>query len=101
MNRSAAVLRLVGRVALVAGIACAFALVSIQFEGIVAKNVAMAHEVGASQADIATLERRARDQRKTLRRLASPEGAIPEIHAKLRLVGPHEEIFYVRGLTDQ
>jgi hypothetical protein len=26
-------------------------------------------------------------------------GAVPEIHEKLRMVGPHEEIFVVHGLS--
>ncbi len=101
MTRTATnVLRLAGRIALVAVIACVLALVSIQFEGILAKNVAMAHEVDRSRADIAALEKREREQAITLRRLSTPEGAVPEIHEKLRLVGPHEEIVIVRGATD-
>jgi hypothetical protein len=92
---------LAGRIALVAVVACVLALVSIQFEGILAKNVAMAHEVDRSRADIAALEKREREQQITLRRLSTPEGAIPEIHEKLRMVGPHEEIFLVHGLTSE
>jgi hypothetical protein len=91
---------LAGRIALVAVVACVLALVSIQFEGILAKNIAMAHEVDRSRADIAALEKREREQEITLRRLSTPEGAVPEIHEKLRLVGPHEEIVIVRGATD-
>jgi hypothetical protein len=101
VKRAASILRLAGRIAMLAIVSCVLALVSIQFEGICAKNVAMAREVGASRAEIAALERREREQQRTLRRLATPDGAIPEIHAKLNLVGPHEEIFYVRGLTDR
>ncbi len=100
MKRTAAnVLRLAGRIALVAVVACVLALVSIQFEGIVAKNVAMAREVDRSRADIVALEKRERAQQVTLRRLSTPVGAVPEIHEKLRMVGPHEEIFVVHGLS--
>jgi hypothetical protein len=88
MKRPAArVLRLTGRLTFVGVLSCALALV---------KNIAMARELRASRADILALEKRERDQRQTLRRLASPAGAIPEIHQKLRLVGPHEEIIFVR-----
>jgi hypothetical protein len=80
--------------AVVAGV---LALVGVQFAGIVAKNVAMARDVAAADADIADLRKRKIAQMQTLRRLATPEGAVPEIHAKLRLVGPHEEIIFVRG----
>jgi hypothetical protein len=97
MKRPAArVLRLTGRLTFVGVLSCALALVAVQFSGIVAKNIAMARELRASRADILALEKRERDQRQTLRRLASPAGAIPEIHQKLRLVGPHEEIIFVR-----
>jgi hypothetical protein len=98
VRRLAKVLRLARRLVAVAAVACALAFVSVQFEGIVAKNVAMQHDLVASRAEIAALQKREGDQERTLRRLASPEGAVPEIHAKLRLVGPHEEIIYVRGL---
>jgi cell division protein FtsB len=98
VKRLAKVLRLARRLVAVASVACALAFVCVQFEGIVAKNVAMQHDLAASRAEIAALQKREGDQERTLRRLASPEGAVPEIHAKLRLVGPHEEIIYVRGL---
>ncbi len=97
MKRPAArMLRLTGRLALAGVLSCALVLVAVQFTGIVAKNIAMAREVRASRADILALEKRERDQQQTLRRLASPDGAIPEIHQKLRLVGPHEELIFVR-----
>jgi hypothetical protein len=97
MKRPAArVLRLTGRLTLAAVVSCALVLVAVQFSGIVEKNIAMAREIQASRADIRALEKRERDQQRTLRRLASPEGAVPEIHQKLRLVGPHEELIFVR-----
>ncbi len=99
MRASAAdALRLAGRAGVLAVAGSALALVGIQFEGIVAKNVAMASDLGVSRAEIAALQRRVLEQRRTLRRLASAEGAVPEIHAKLRLVGPHEDLIFVRGL---
>jgi cell division protein FtsB len=99
VKRWAKVLRLARRLVAVAAVVCALAFVGVQFEGIVAKNVAMQRDLVASRAEIAALQKREGDQERTLRRLASPEGAVPEIHAKLRLVGPHEEIIYVRGLA--
>jgi hypothetical protein len=77
-------------------VAGGFVVVGAQFEGILAKNVAMANDVLAARAEISSLRERERTQQRTLRRLASPDGAIPEIHARLRLVGPREEIIYVR-----
>jgi hypothetical protein len=77
---------------------CVLAVVAMQFTGIVAKNLAVAHEVAASRADIVALRERERRQLHVIQRLSDPQGTIPEIHERLRLVGPHEEIIYVRGL---
>jgi hypothetical protein len=100
MRRAAAQgLRLAGRLVALAAIAGGLALVGVQFAGIVEKNVAMANDVRASRAEIAALQAREREQRLTLRRLSSAEGAVPEIHERLRLVGPNEELIYVRGLA--
>jgi len=93
---AANVLRLAGRLVMAAVVACFVVLMGLQFRLIVLKNVAMAGELEAKRAEIAALEHRKIVQALTLKRLASPEGAVPEIHAKLQLVGPHEEIIYVR-----
>jgi hypothetical protein len=78
--------------------ACVLAVVAMQFEGIVAKNIAVAHEVSLSAARNRALVDRKQHQLQIIRRLSDPAGTIPEIHEKLQLVGPHEEIIYVRGL---
>jgi hypothetical protein len=90
-------LRLLSRVALGSVVLIFTVLVGEQFTGIVAKNIALAHELAASRADLAALRVRTERQNATIRRLDDPLGAVPEIHEKLRLVGPHEEIIYVRG----
>lgn len=87
-----------GRIGALVLIVAVFATIAIQFEGILAKNVALSHEITASQAQTDGLRVREREQRRTLVRLSDPLGAIPEIHEKLKLVGPHEEIIYVRGM---
>jgi hypothetical protein len=95
------VFRLTGRVALLGVTLGVLAVVAIQFEGIVVKNVAVAAELRASSDRIAALSAREVRQRRTIARLASPLGAIPEIHDELRLVGSNEEIIYVRGMADR
>jgi hypothetical protein len=90
--------RLAGGVGLLCVCVCVLGVVVMQFTGIVAKNVAVAREVAASRADIRALRERERRQLQAIRRLSDPQGAIPEIHERLRLVGAHEEIIYVRGL---
>ncbi|GAC1308748.1 MAG: hypothetical protein NVSMB19_22130 [Vulcanimicrobiaceae bacterium] len=93
----ARILRVASRLGFVIALACVLGVVSMQFEGIVAKNLAVAHELSVSRADVAALHERKARQLRTIERLGTAAGALPEIHEKLRLVGPHEEIIYVRG----
>jgi len=90
---------LTGRLALAALVLGVLAVIGIQFEGIIAKNVAVAAELRSSRERIASLVAREGQQRRTIARLRSPLGVVPEIHEKLRLVGPNEEIIFVRGAT--
>jgi cell division protein FtsB len=90
--------RLAGRIGLLGVCATVLAVVAMQFTGIVAKNVAIAREVASSRAEVNALRERERREVQAIRRLSDPRGAIPEIHDRLRLVGAHEEIIYVRGL---
>jgi cell division protein FtsB len=91
-------IRFAGRLTL-AAVGLAFvALVGLQFANIVARNVAVAHEVSVSRAELAALRAKERRQLRTIARLNDPRGAIPEIHDKLRLVGPHEELIFIEGL---
>lgn len=97
MNGPARIVRFAGRLASIGALATVAALVAAQFESIVAKNIALAHELSASRAGVQALRERTVRQGATIRRLADPQGAVPEIHEKLRLVGPHEEIIFLRG----
>jgi hypothetical protein len=77
---------------------CGLAIAGTQLESVVAKNVALATELSKERAEIVALRAREVRQSQTIARLGTAEGSIPEIHDKLRYVGPHEELFYVRGL---
>ncbi len=92
-----AVARGAGRAATALLVAGVVALCGLQFEQILAKNVALAHQLNASRERSQELERHIRDQQRAIVRLGSPGGAIPEIHDELQLVGPHEEVIYLRG----
>lgn len=94
--RTSGFLHLAGRLGVVAFGALVFLVVGIQFAHVIGDNVAMAHELASVQSDIKVLEARKRTQLRELRRLADPEGAIPEIHDRLRLVGPNEAIVFVK-----
>jgi len=91
-------IRLAGRIVLAAVGLTFLALVGLQFANIVARNVAVAREVSASRAELTALREKKQRQLRTIARLSDPRGAVPEIHDRLRLVGPHEELIYVEGL---
>lgn len=94
----ARIVRLAGRLTLLALGVGVLAIVGLQFTGIVRKNVALAADLAASRTQIAALRVRETKQLRTIRRLSDPAGAIPEIHDRLHLVGPHEELIYLRGV---
>jgi hypothetical protein len=89
------VLRLAGRI-VAAGIAVlVVGLVGVQFARAIGENVVAARELSSIRADIAALQKRRDEQQLELRRLRDPQGAIPEIHDRLRLVRPNEALIFV------
>lgn len=89
------VLRLAGRIS-AAGIALLIVgLVAVQFARAIGENVVAARELSSIRADIAALQKRRDEQQGELRRLRDPQGAIPEIHDRLRLVRPNEALIFV------
>ncbi|MFZ1124221.1 MAG: hypothetical protein WAN59_03660 [Candidatus Baltobacteraceae bacterium] len=90
------VIRLAGRLALLAVALAVLAVVGLQFSRVVARDVAVARDLSAERAEVAALRERELRQELTIRRLSDPRGAIPEIHEKLQLVGPREELIFVR-----
>lgn len=95
-RRAAGILRLFSRLIFGAVAVVVFTLVSIQFARIVNENIAMARSLSAVQQDVAVLREHKRQEERELRRLADPEGAIPEIHDRLHLVRPNEAIIYIK-----
>jgi len=88
-------LRFAGRFAAVSGAVLIILLVGIQFARAIDQNVAMARELSTVRTDIDALKLRRRHQLRELSRLENPEGAVPEIHDRLRLVRPNETIIFV------
>ncbi|MFN2460570.1 MAG: hypothetical protein ABR591_07780 [Candidatus Velthaea sp.] len=89
-------LRVIGRI-IVVGIVSAFVgVVGFQFARIIEKNVALAHELHAVDAEIRMLQAKRIAQQRDVRRLSDPRGAIPEIHDKLHLVSDREAIIYLK-----
>lgn len=89
------VYRLVGRVFTTFIALLIFGLVGVQFARVIRDNVALAHDLNSTQAEIDALQARKQWQLRELRRLADPEGAVPEIHDRLRLTRPNEAIIFV------
>ena len=73
-------------------------LVAIQYEKILARNVSLQRTVNATRADIGVLRDQQKKKRLEIERLSDPEGAVPEIHDRLHLVSPREELIYVKGM---
>lgn len=73
-----------------------FTLVSVQFARIVDENIAMAHSLSSVQQDVDALREHKVEDEREVRRLSDPEGAIPEIHDRLHLVGANEAIIYIK-----
>ena len=94
-RRARPALRLAGRVAATALALLVVTLVAIQFARAIGENLSAAHELSAIRSDVAALKHRRDEQRSELRRLREPEGTIPEIHDRLRLVRPNEALIFV------
>jgi cell division protein FtsB len=94
-SRARPIVRLAGRIVTVGIALLVVGLVAVQFARAIGENVATAHELSSIRADIATLQKRRDEQEQELRRLRDPQGAIPEIHDRLRLVRPNEALIFV------
>jgi cell division protein FtsB len=94
-RRATPALRFAGRMTAAAIGLLIVTLVAIQFARAIGENLAAAHELAAVRSDIKTLRVRRDDQQRELRRLRDPQGAIPEIHDRLRLVRPNEALIFV------
>ncbi|MGH7727236.1 MAG: hypothetical protein ACREM2_00375 [Vulcanimicrobiaceae bacterium] len=81
---------------LVAAVVC---VVAVQLAGIVAKRAALANELAATHAQIAALRAKSGAEAREIARLRTPAGAIPAIHRELEMVGPHEQLIYLRNFA--
>jgi cell division protein FtsB len=94
-TRTSLILALAGRVTATLVAVLLFSLAGVQFVRVIGQNVALARELSRTNADIASLEARQVQQLQKMHRLESPEGAVPEIHDRLRLTRPNEGIIFV------
>jgi hypothetical protein len=71
-------------------------LIAVQYVRIVERNVAYIQQIHGVNADVSALEQKRDQQLRQIQRLSDPRGSIPEIHDRLHMVGPHEEIIYLK-----
>ena len=96
IKRRNGAVRLAGRLAVLILCLVLVTLIGIQFARVIAENIAMARSLSQVRHAVATLRRQEAQQRMLVRRLSDPQGAIPAIHERLRLVAPNETIIYVK-----
>ncbi|HET9030379.1 MAG TPA: hypothetical protein VFN49_09380 [Candidatus Aquilonibacter sp.] len=94
-TRTPLAFRLLGRVGAILVALVIFGLVGVQFARVIRQNVALAQELSTTQTEITSLQARKEWQIRELRRLEDPDGAVPEIHERLRLVRRNEAIIFV------
>jgi cell division protein FtsB len=97
-SRAANVVALCGRIAVAAVGLLVLVLAGVQFARVIGQNVSLARQLASASADVRSLEARRERQLNQIRRLQDPQGAVPEIHERLRLVRPNEEIIFVSPL---
>ena len=93
-------LRFAGRFTAVSVALLVIFLVGVQFARAIDQNVAMARDLSSIRTDISGLERRRAEQRRELVRLQDPDGAVPEIHDRLRMVKPGEVMIFLTPAPD-
>ena len=95
LTRALSVFRVAGRTLTAAFLLLLATLIIIQYARAIRENVIAVRQLHALHADIAALERQRSDQLRQIRRLSDPQGALPEIHDRLRLVRPGEVLIFV------
>lgn len=95
-SNAAGFVRLLGRLGAGATICLVAVLVAIQFGRVLQANYVMSQRLTSIESDVRALQARRRAQLRDLQRLRDPQGAIPEIHDRLRFVRPNEAIIFVR-----
>jgi hypothetical protein len=93
-----ALARLAARLSVLAAVVTVGSLVAVQYESLAVRYLSLRSEVNESRAGIAALQAKLIKQQNDVRRLSDPQGAVPEIHDRLKEFGPDEEMIYLRGV---
>jgi hypothetical protein len=91
-----ALIRLLGRIGVVAVALVAFSVIGVQYARVIGHNLALARDLHQVECDVVALRAKREAQEREIRRLSDPHGAVPEIHDRLHLVGDREAIIYLK-----
>ncbi|HZW53803.1 MAG TPA: hypothetical protein VFF00_07200 [Candidatus Elarobacter sp.] len=94
--KAATLVRMLGRIGVVAVALVALTLIGVQYARVIGRNIALAHELRDVERDVVALKAKRLQQERDIRRLSDPRGAVPEIHDRLHLVGDREAIIYLK-----
>jgi cell division protein FtsB len=94
-GRRSPVVRLARRVAGALALVAVVALGAIAFAGRIEQNVALSHELAQAQHEVHDLRVRRAEETRDIRRLRGPDGVVPYIYRRLRMVKPGETLIYV------
>lgn len=83
--------RMVLTLALCAGVA----LVGLAFAQRIEQNIALRHDLTLTRRDVRALRTRRAEETREVRRLQHPQGAVPYIYRRLRMVRPGQTLIYL------
>ncbi len=93
---NARVVRFAARGAVLALAGVVIVTIAFAYAHLIHQNWDYAMRLRGVQADVAALTQKRAQQQREIARLSDPEGAIPEIHDRLHLVGDREAIIYLK-----
>jgi cell division protein FtsB len=90
-------LRAASRIGLAFAALALLAVFAVQYWNAIARNFALSAALARTRTQIAELDERRNEQRREIRRLQDPEGAVPEIHRLLQRFKPGETRIFLWG----
>lgn len=94
-RRMPPLLRFACRVAAALGACFVLTVLSIAFAQRIQQNFALARELSSTEHDIGALQLRRAEETREVRRLQTPEGVVPYIYRRLRMVKPGQTLIYL------
>jgi cell division protein FtsB len=96
-SRVPPLLRLAMRVAGTLAACTVIALGTREFVVRIGENIALARELARTQHDVRSLQAQRAEDAREIRRLQQPQGVVPYIYRRLRMVRPGQTLIYVVG----